>query len=117
MQNTEFFSFLANTLWYHTHKDTKHKQGPIDWNNHINMYLLCAYSSYLDYIEWIIHWSQNFNLQAPYCFYFSKITLVEATHLLISFNKSKFFLWNTKNSDRTGANKQNTHRDQTLRER
>ena len=47
---------------YHTHKQihTQHTQGPSDW--HINIYylhLLCALSSYLDYIELATHWYQK----------------------------------------------------------
>ena len=39
------------------------------------------------------------------------------TYLLIRLNKIKFFPSNTKNTDRNGLNKQNTHKKkQTLRE-
>ena len=34
---------------------------------------------------------------------------VEVIYLLIRFNKIQFFPRNTKNSDRYGVNKQNTH--------
>ena len=30
--------------------------------------------------------------------------------MLIRFNKTKFFLWNNKNTDRNDINKQNPHR-------
>ena len=39
-----------------THKHTQHTQGPVDWHNHINIYLhhlLIAHSSYLYYIKWL----------------------------------------------------------------
>ena len=42
-------------------------------------------------------------------------SLIEVTFLLISFNKAKSFLWNTKNTDRNDVNKQNTDTNQTLR--
>ena len=58
-------------LWFDiTHTNTQtHTQtystlcGPVDWHTHINIYLhhlLCAKSSYLYYIECIIHWYQKF---------------------------------------------------------
>ena len=43
----------------HTHTDTQHTQVPVDWHTHINIslhHLLCAHSSYLYCIEWIIYW-------------------------------------------------------------
>ena len=36
-------------------------------------------------------------------------SLVEVIYLLNKFNKTKFFPWNTKNTDRKGTNEQNTH--------
>ena len=38
------------------------------------------------------------------CFCFSKITLAEATYLLIRLNKTMSFLWNKKNTDGNGVN-------------
>ena len=35
----------------------------------------------------------------------------EVTYLLIRFNKTMFFPWNTKNNDRNGVNKQKKHQD------
>ena len=40
---------------------------------------------------------------------FKNYSLVEVTYLLIRVNKTEFFHRNTKNTDRNGANKQNTH--------
>ena len=36
-------------------------------------------------------------------------SLVEVVYLFIRCNKTKFFLWNTNNTDRNGVNKQNTY--------
>ena len=36
--------------------------------------------------------------------YFKNYSLIEVTHLLIRFNKTKFFLWNTENTDGNGVN-------------
>ena len=40
---------------------------------------------------------------------FKNFSPVEIRNLLIKFNKIKFFPWITKNHDRSGINKQNTH--------
>ena len=53
-------------LWFditHRHKDTQHTQGPVDWHTHTNIYLhhlLCAHSSHLYCVEWIVNWYQKF---------------------------------------------------------
>ena len=41
---------------------------------------------------------------------------VQVTYLLITFSRTRFFPWNTKNTDRYGVNKQNT-RHNSLKER
>ena len=43
---------------------------------------------------------------------FKNYSLVELMYLLIRFNKNKSFLWNTNNTDRTGANEQNAQHTQ-----
>ena len=56
------------------------------------------------------HWMNNSltsKMYFPKCLFFSKTT--EAIYQLIRCNKTKFFLWNTNNTDRNGVNKQNTH--------
>ena len=40
---------------------------------------------------------------------FKNYSLVEVIYLLIRFNKAKPLSLNTKNTDRNGVNKQNTH--------
>ena len=61
-------------------------------------YLLCAHSSYLCYIEWIIHRYQKFTFHN----YFQKFKkkfqiyyLVKVMYLLIRCYETSFFLWNT----------------------
>ena len=39
---------------------------------------------------------------------FKNYSLAEDTYLLIRLNKTKFFWWNTNNTDRNGINEQNT---------
>ena len=60
---------------------------------------------------------QRFTLQcSKMSLLFKNYWLVEVAYLLIRFNETKFFPWNTKNSERYGVNKQNTHHH-SLRER
>ena len=40
---------------------------------------------------------------------FKNYSLVEVAYLFIRCNKTRFFLWNTNNTDRNGVNKQKTH--------
>ena len=69
--------------------------------------MICAYSSYLYYIEWIIHWYQKFTLRSFTMSLLSKnYWIVEVTYMLIKYNKMRLFPWNT---DRSGKNKQNTN--------
>ena len=42
-------------------------------------------------------------------FLLKNYSLVESVYLFIRCNKTKFFLWNTNNTDRNGVNKQNTY--------
>ena len=92
--------------------DTQHTQGPANWHTHINIYLhrqSCAHSSYLFYIEWTIHWYLNFAFHFAQCLSFSKIIHLLKPYQLIRCYKTRFFLWNTNNTDRNAVNKQNTH--------
>ena len=72
---------IASTLiWYHkqTHRYT-------DWRTQINTYLhhlLCAYSSYLYYTEWIIHWYHKFTFHNV--FSFKNFSLLKVINLLIN---------------------------------
>ena len=42
-------------------------------------------------------------------FLIKNYSLVEVAYLFIRCKKTKFFLWNTNNTDRNGVNKQNSH--------
>ena len=72
------------------------------------------YSKKAEIIEWII--ADMKNLLSTMSLFFKNYSLVEIMYLLIRFNKIKFFLWNTKNTDRNGINKQNKQVHQTLGE-
>ena len=127
---TRFLAVLW-ILWFniaHTYihrernKDTQQAKGPKGWHTHIYIYihydhLLCAHSSYLCYTEEMIPWYKQFTLQTfTVPLLFKNYWFVQVTHLLIRFNKTKFFPWNTKNTHKSGVNKQNTHAH-LLRER
>ena len=51
--------------------------------------------------------------------FFKNFSLVEVIYLLIRFDKSKFYPWNTHNTDGNRVNKQktHTHAHQTLRKK
>ena len=61
----------------------------------------------------VLHWMNNLLISKFHftefhiVFAFQKL-LAEVTYLLIRFRKTKFFPWNTKNTNRKGTNKQNT---------
>ena len=67
-----FFRWYSNLISHthththshiHTNKDAQHTQGPVGRHTHINIYLhhvLCAHSSYLYHVKWIILWCQKF---------------------------------------------------------
>ena len=51
---------------------------------------------------------KKFTLQSSTMSLLSKTySLVEVTYLLIRFSKTKFFPWDTNNTDRNGVDKQN----------
>ena len=60
----------------------------------------------------------NFKIcRSPQCFFYSKIYLhIQVTYLLIRFNKTKSFQWNTKNIYRNGVNSK-THTPHTHTEK
>ena len=110
---TPVFQILSNPPSLSKTHTYKHTEGPIDWHTHINIYLhhlLCTNSSYLYYIEWTIYWYQKFTIF--YLYY-----MVKVIHLLIRCYKTRFFIWNTNNTDRNGVNKQNKHTHTTNTQR
>ena len=57
---TEVWHMLFFFYWYSdfviTHTNTYHTLGQLDWHTHMNIFLhhlLCAHSSYLNYIKWL----------------------------------------------------------------
>ena len=73
-----------SNLISHTHKVRPYNEGPVGWHTHKNTYLhhlLCAHSSYLYYIEWII--TDIKNLLSTMSFLFKNNSIVKVIYLLI----------------------------------
>ena len=99
--------FTSTMIWHHTHTDTCTKTH----NTLMGMCISCVY-----YIEWIICWYQKVTIQSStMSLLFKNYWLVEITYLLNRFSKSKLFPWNTRNTNKNGINKQNTHSPNTLK--
>ena len=54
----------------HTHVHTDNTQGPVDWHTNIDIITspVIRHSSYLHYIDRIIHWYQKFILNSVFAF-------------------------------------------------
>ena len=106
-------------LWFditHKNKDTQQTLGPIECQR--DRYILTPpvmCSQQFSVLHWMnLHW---ITLQSSTMFLLlKKYRLVEVTYLLIRFNKTKFFPWNTKNAERCGISKKNTHTTTHLEE-
>ena len=103
------FCYYSDRL---THTGT---QGPIFL--HTFKYILTAPVTCAQQLP-VLHWINNFliqkfTLQRSTIFLLSKnYSLVEVIHLLIGLKKTTPFLWNTKNTERNGANGENIHTTQ-----
>ena len=72
----------------------------------------------LCYSEWIIdmkNWKIYFT-KFTMSLVFKNYLLAEVAYLLIRFNKTKLFLWNTKSTDRNGVYKLRTRANKALKE-
>ena len=125
-------TWLLLVLWFeikHLHKHTQDTQGPMKW--HIYKCIITSPVMYTQQLP-VLHWMNNLLIQKPILqrsimsLLFKNYLPVEVIYLLIRFNKTlltsltsqtslfnKFFLWNTKNTDRNGVNEQNTHTPHT----
>ena len=69
-------------------------------------------TQHLPVLDWMNNLlTQKFTLQkSTMSLLFKNYLFVEVIYLLlIKFNNTKSFMWNTKNTDRNGINEQNTH--------
>ena len=92
----------------HTHTHTAHSgvSRMIDPYKYIFKPTVTC-SQQLSLLQWMKN-SMTSNIFFPYCLFFSKI-------MLIRCYKTRFFLWNTNNTDRNGVNKTHTHTRNTQR--
>ena len=107
------------TIWYHTYKQMH--TTLIKTNRLTHKYILATpitYSQQLSVLHWINHsltLKINF-MKVNNILIFQKSLIEEAAYLLIRFNKTKSFLWNTSNTDRNCVNEQKKHTPHTKRE-
>ena len=93
----------------HTRQDTQHTPGASSLTHpykYILLFTRCAHSSYFYYTEWVIHWYQKSTFHNDFSFQILFIHLLKP-YLLIRCCNTRFFWWNTNNTDRNGVNKQN----------
>ena len=93
----------------HTRQDTQHTPGASSLTHpykYILLFTRCAHSSYFYYTEWVIHWYQKSTFHNDFSFQILFIHLLKP-YLLIRCCNTRFFWWNTNNTNRNGVNKQN----------
>ena len=107
------------TIWYHTYKQMHTTLTKTNRLTH--KYILATpitYSQQLSVLHWINHsltLKINF-MKVNNILIFQKSLIEEAAYLLIRFNKTKSFLWNTRNTNRNCVNEQKKHTPHTKRE-
>ena len=105
---------FANTLiWYYAHKQRHTENTWINRLTHIYKYILTPPVTCMQQLL-VWHWMTNLLIRTYFTkvhnvFTFQNYSLVEVIYLLSKFNKTDPFLWNTKNTDKNGVNKQITH--------
>ena len=108
-----FLPVLYSDLMSHAHKDTQHTLWPVDWHTHINIIYTTTYVlTAVIFITLNEYFTYTKNLLSTMPFLFKNYSLVKVCkiiHLLIRCYKTRFFLWNTNNTDRNSVNKQNKH--------
>ena len=111
--DTDDMVFASTLIWYYIQKHTDTAYTRTNGLTHKYILIPPAHSSYLYYIELITHWlikqSQIFCTKFINMFVFKNYLYVEVTYLLIRFRNSKYFLWNTKSTDRNCVNEWETY--------
>ena len=114
--------FAGSLIWYHTKRQTHIVHTATNKLTNTYKYMLTPPVMCTQQVL-VLHWMnslmiQKFSLQRPtMSLLFKNYLLVEVIHLLISFNKTKSFLWKAKNTDRNSINEQNTpitHRERKI---
>ena len=101
--------FASTLIWYHTKNqrhiaNTEAKRLTLPIYINITCYVFTG-TVFITLDKWI----KNYLTSSTMSLLFKNYSLEEVTYLLIRFNEIKFFPRNTKNTDKNGANKQNTH--------
>ena len=111
--DTEDMVFASTLIWF-THTLTNTQNTQTNRLTHKHKYILTPPVVCTQQIA-VLHWMNNLLIQkvtlqsVTMPLLFKNYTLVKVIYLLIRFNKTKFFLWNTNSIDRNGKNEQNTH--------
>ena len=87
-----FFGRMRDCLFF-TYYYYHYSKGPVDLRTRINIYLhhlWCAHSSYLYYIQWIIHWYHN-KLLSTMSLLSNNYSLKMVLYLLIRCYKTRLF--------------------------
>ena len=109
--------FGSTVIWYHTHKQRHTAHSGANRLTYPYKYILISPFMCSQLLS-VLHWINNLLISKIYftesqnVFGFQKV-LTCKSHI----NKSKFFPWNTKNTDRYGAKISKTHTHHSLRER
>ena len=104
--------FAGALISNHTHK---HMHDTVTNSlRHTYKYILTLTIMYTQQLL-VLHWMENlliqkFTLQrSTMPSFYKNYSFAEVIYLLIWFNKTKPFVWNTQNTDRNKVNEQNTH--------
>ena len=114
-QDYMMWFFASILIWHATHSGSNSPTHPYKYI--FSPLFMCSQQLSVS------HWINNLLIQKIYftvfhsVFAFKYFWLVEVTYLLIRFIKTRFFPWNTKNTDRYGVNKEITHTPPTHRKK
>ena len=107
--------FASTLIYYHTHIQTHTGHTGTNRLTHTYKYILIPYVMYTQQLP-VLHWVNNLLIEklqrSTISLLLKNNSLAKVIHLMITFKKTKSLLWNTKNTDRNGIIKQNTHHTQ-----
>ena len=110
----QMMCFSYNLIGYHTHKDKHTEDTGTNRLTNTFQYILASPIMYTQQLH-ALHGMNNLLIQKftllwlTMSFLFKNCSLLEVIYLLLIFNKTKSFLWKTKNTDKNSINVQNTH--------
>ena len=115
--DTDDMVFASTLIWYHTQTNTHRAYRDQQTDTNRYKYILTPSVMCTQQLP-VLHWMNNLLIQrfilqsSKMSLLFKNCSFVEFIYLLIRFNITKSFLWNTKNADRNGVNRKTytTHR-------